>query len=323
MTGVDVARRAGVSRTTVSYILNDDQTQSFTEETRARVHAAASELGYVPNRAARALRLGRSSTVLMPLPGVYLSPLWAGIVDATARALAARGHALVADFTSYGSPEAQVEAGLRLQPAVVIDTMAVERRIITMFEAQGALVLTSRPSLAADPFAEPGHRARLMQVEHLLARGRRRMASIGVAGKEDESRQGKAIEKLLRTRCRKAGASFEAHTLDPADPIPVRALVAEIAGRVDGACVVNDHLAVALVSACAAAGLRVPEDLAIVGLDDHPIAAALSPTLTTIAWDLEAFGATIAEGVESALAGQRASLGVEAMACHVVERESA
>src|SRR5690348_9778570 len=66
-TGADVARRAGVSPATVSFVLNDVPDSRIPDETRARVLAAAQELGYVPNAGASALAAGRSQLVLLPL----------------------------------------------------------------------------------------------------------------------------------------------------------------------------------------------------------------------------------------------------------------
>ena len=67
-TGADVARRAGLSRATVSYVLNDTPHQAIPEPTRQRVLAAAAELGYTPSAAGRALRSGHSEVVLLLLP---------------------------------------------------------------------------------------------------------------------------------------------------------------------------------------------------------------------------------------------------------------
>src|SRR5919112_5700888 len=85
VTATDVAREAGVSQATVSYVLNDTPGQSIPEATRQRVREAVDRLGYTPHAAARALRMGRSDTVLFVLPswpiGSALSTLIEGLSD--------------------------------------------------------------------------------------------------------------------------------------------------------------------------------------------------------------------------------------------------
>lgn len=328
VTSADVARRAGVSRATVSYVLNEVPSQTFSEPTRARVRAAAAALGYVPNPAARALRVGRTSTVLLPLPGVHLSPRWAGIVEHGARALAERGNTLVADFTSYGSPEALVEAGMRLQPAVVIDPMVVDRELMTLFAARGARVLTSPRTRPAGGVEAPALHARTLQVDHLLARGCRRVVSLTVLGNDTDPRQAPALDELLDERCRRAGARYEVWPVEADDPTHLRSRVATLrrqsgTDRAHGLCAVNDHLATAALTACLAGGLGVPDDVAIIGLDAHPLGAALTPTLTTVAWDLATFGERLADAVDVLLRDGEATLGIDAIEYRVLQRESA
>lgn len=325
MTAAEVAARAGVSRATVSYVLSGASEPSFSEATRARVRAAAADLGYVPNHAARALRTGLSRTVLLPLPGIYLSPVWAGIVDALARALARDGGTLVADFTDYDSTDAHVEAGLRLQPAVVIDSLNVSRDVVAAFEKHGTTVL--RPIAPIAPSQEPSHRARLTQIDHLVAIGCRRIASIHLEDRDDDPRQGPAAEALMVDRCRSAGVELEIHRID-AGPHRSRAFATEVLDRpanrrIDGVCAVNDHVAAGVMTACLAAGLSVPGELAVVGIDDHPIAAALTPALTTVAWDFESFALDMASAVRRSLAGKPAKFDLQALDCTVVQRESA
>jgi DNA-binding LacI/PurR family transcriptional regulator len=74
VTSADVARVAGVSRATVSYVLNDTPHQTISAATRTRVFEAASSLGYAPSAAARALRTGRSDVVLCLLPDWPIGP---------------------------------------------------------------------------------------------------------------------------------------------------------------------------------------------------------------------------------------------------------
>ncbi|MGW1288141.1 LacI family DNA-binding transcriptional regulator, partial [Streptomyces sp. NPDC002586] len=80
-TSADVARLAGVSRATVSYVLNNTSAVRISEPTRRRVHEAARELGYVPHAAARSLRAGHSRMVLMPAPAIPVGSLYSGFIN--------------------------------------------------------------------------------------------------------------------------------------------------------------------------------------------------------------------------------------------------
>ena len=95
VTSVDVARASGVSRATVSYVLNNDVRQSIPEETRERVLKAARDLGYSPFTAARILRVGHSQLVLVVLPFEQVDPAMARYLKALEEGLAARGFTLI------------------------------------------------------------------------------------------------------------------------------------------------------------------------------------------------------------------------------------
>jgi len=320
-TSAEVARRAGVSRATVSYVLNDNPRQSISPETQQRVREAAAALGYFPNMAARSLRLGRSSTALLPMHGVELTELWINIAQAAARGLARRGITLVADFTAYESPEAQVEAGFRLGPAVVIDPLGPDRRRIEAFAAQGAAVLTSP---AANPLGDVGVRQRSAQLEHLLAVGCRRIAFAGApiaAPGEEEA----ALHAALRSVAEAAGATVELVVVERSAASFQAFVDKRLLGarpRLDGVAAFDDRDAVFLLTAAVAAGARVPGDVAIIGSDDAAISRATTPTLSTIRWELEAFGERIAEQVEELLADRPAHLPIETVEATVVARES-
>ena len=90
-TGADVAREACVSRTTVSYVLNDTAGVAISAATRQRVHEAAAKLGYAPSAAARTLRTGRSDLVLCVLPDWPIGPVIDTLLDHLAQELAERG----------------------------------------------------------------------------------------------------------------------------------------------------------------------------------------------------------------------------------------
>src|SRR3954449_3693311 len=107
VTSADVARLAGVSRATVSYVLNDTPRQSISADTRTRVLDAAAQLGYAPSAAARALRSGRSDIVLCLLPDWPIGPTVGLFLEHLSAALAAEG------LTFVAHPRARVSRPVR------------------------------------------------------------------------------------------------------------------------------------------------------------------------------------------------------------------
>src|SRR4051812_9346609 len=119
-TSADVARLAGVSRATVSYVLNNTSAVRISEPTRRRVHEAAKELGYVPHAAARSLRAGHTRIVLMPTPDVPVGPLYSGFLNELQWALSRLDYTVV----QYGSVglggEDAARAWAELRPVAVL-----------------------------------------------------------------------------------------------------------------------------------------------------------------------------------------------------------
>src|ERR671932_2290978 len=102
VTSADVAREAGVSRATVSYVLNAVPHQKIAEATRQRILEAAARLGYAPSAAARAMRSGRSDIVLCLLPDWPIGPTVGGFLEHLSAALAADGLTLLAHPRARG-----------------------------------------------------------------------------------------------------------------------------------------------------------------------------------------------------------------------------
>ena len=178
ITSADVAREAGLSWATVSYVLNNTPGQTIPERTRRRVLEAAERLGYVAHPGARALRLGRSDAVLFPLGEVSMTHVFGHAVNACSAALNRHGFTLVADATRYESPEAAANAWLRLGPAAFIDlTLTIDDPAVVRMVAAGI------PRVAADLEVPPGLaaidvvslEARRLQFVHVAERGARRV----------------------------------------------------------------------------------------------------------------------------------------------------
>jgi DNA-binding LacI/PurR family transcriptional regulator len=308
VTSTDVARRAGVSRATVSYVLNDTPDQSISEQTRAAVQKAARALGYRPNPSARSLRAGRSDIVLLPLDGLEMRQAFGGAMDACAAALAEHRMTLVTDFTTYDNADDRLDAWLRIGPAAVIDL--VLRKDDPTHDA--LLAAGIRVVSAAGATGPRSHRpidvlsdlAREVQVTYLLESGHRNIV-LALPSAVRATHFGRGRQRGMHRAVEKAGATM---TIDEVelDRESMRAAVGRwkrARPKFDAICAYNDELAVGLLSALADRGVRVPRDIAVIGVDDIALASSVSPTLTTVGYSLEAVGSSIAETITSLTRG--------------------
>lgn len=151
-TSADVARLAGVSRATVSYVLNNTSAVRISEPTRRRVHEAAKELGYVPHAAARSLRAGHSRLVLMPTPNVPIGPLYSQFINEIQWALSRLDYTVVqhGGFGLRGDDAARAWAELR-PVAVIVPGVGIGPQGVAVLKRSGAkavVTLTPNPSRA-------------------------------------------------------------------------------------------------------------------------------------------------------------------------------
>ncbi|WP_405910339.1 LacI family DNA-binding transcriptional regulator [Streptomyces sp. NBC_00828] len=282
----DVAAASGVSRATVSFVLNDDPNQTISPATRERVRQAASELGYVPHGIARALREGSSRIVVLNvdwgLEGNYSRSYVRGLDEE----LAAHGHVL---FVRHGhsAPEATQQ---------VLDSITPR-----------AVLWFAEPYLAGhEPSAEDwkngfaGHAA--LQIRYLADRGH---TNIAMALPDDES-------PLTGLRLRFANETASTLGLPPLTPFVVprpraagtKAVEAFRAahGDVTAVAAFDDDVALRTLTALHDLGLTAPDDWAVIGYDDTEYGALVTPALTTVHIDAEAHGRRAA----------RAALGLDA-----------
>ena len=324
-TAADVARRAGLSRATVSYVLNNTPHQVIPEPTRRRVLDAATELGYTPSAAARALSSGRSDVVLLLLPDWPIGPSVGSLLEHLSTALAGHGYTFVAHPRSAGRPIAEVWKAIT--PAAVITFEELDEIDAVRLRAAGveialALIGGRRGGRTMDV---PEQRTGRLQVEHLAATGHRRL---GYAAPDDPRVQAFAQPRLegVRQACAELGL---------AEPlvrtVPLTAAGAASAIRdwraaeppVTGVCAYNDEVALAVLAGARREGLEVPRDLAVVGVDNIPAAAVAVPGLTTVEADVEAVASHIAETIARKLDGRPAPRRPGSDIHSVVVRESA
>lgn len=282
-TSADVARVAGVSRATVSYVLNGSTRQSIPESTRARVRAAAESLGYTPNPAARALRSGRSTVVLFV---VRHTPYGSNVGLATARLAeraAERGLTLLVWQSGPGQPLAG--AITHLQPRVVMSFYPLPDADL------GALAAHHIPyacTAGSETMSRREDEVSALQVGYLADRGHRRLGYLMASGANVATWAEPRREGFL-TACEERDLPvprIAAVELPPAGTAAdAAAILREWRTGEDPVTAVgayNDAVAALVLAAARELGLVVPRDLAVIGVDDEAYATLLDPPLSTI-----------------------------------------
>jgi LacI family gluconate utilization system Gnt-I transcriptional repressor len=285
----DVARAAGLSPMTVSRAFRADA--AVGEETRARVLRIAEEMGYVFDATASGLRSQRTGFVAVAVPSIN-NANFADTVDALSAELGRAGLQVLLGYDLYDPAEEErlIAQLLRRRPeAIVLTGGAHTPRSRKLLEAAGVPVVETWDL----PAAPVGHvvgfsNAACMEamVNHLVARGARRIAFIG--GDISDDTRG-------ADRRRGFQAAMRRHGLDPSLLLPIGAPPASMATgaaamgaaldsglKPDAVIGVSDLAAFGALTECQRRGVRVPDDLMIAGFGAYEIAAVSVPTITTI-----------------------------------------
>ncbi|MEV4016025.1 LacI family DNA-binding transcriptional regulator [Nonomuraea angiospora] len=293
----DVATHAGVSRATVSYTFT--QPDRVSPDLRRRVLAAADELGYVGNDAARRLRVGHSLALGLLVSSVS-NPVYAEIAAGAEAEAAAHGRfVLVANSDESRQRERaylrffesqQVSGILAIPVAGVPAELTALRRRGTPFVLVGiAEGRHTYPAISGDN-ERGGHLA----TSHLLAQGRRRLLFVGGPHPHVDLRLAGAKRAIAESS---APASLEVIRVEVQTAKVGEAVARTLAGRSgpslpDGIFAGNDLLALGLLHGLITAGTRVPDDLSLVGYDDIEFADFAIVPLTTIRHPSAALGAS-------------------------------
>ncbi|MFF9194164.1 LacI family DNA-binding transcriptional regulator [Streptomyces sp. NPDC014779] len=303
-TSADVARLAGVSRATVSYVLNNTAAVRISEPTRRRVREAAEELGYVPHAAARSLRAGHSRMVLMPTAHVPIGPLYSQFFNELQWALRDLDYTVV----QYGSVgldgDEAARAWAELRPVAVVSFGPVELTPsgVDLLKRAGArTVITVGPQQVEGTHAVVMDLTRVGRAAgaHLVARGCR---TIGVVMPEEPGLEMFSVPRLEGVRAAAAEVGATVVPLPLAyEEEPAVALAARWRGLgLDGVFAYNDEYAMLLMRALQDAGIRVPDETAVVGSDDLVVGRLLRPRLSTVHIDMVG-GRELAELVDRAV----------------------
>ncbi|WP_433361557.1 LacI family DNA-binding transcriptional regulator [Actinoplanes sp. CA-142083] len=326
VTSADVARLAGVSRATVSYVLNETPGQTISADTRGRVLDAAARLGYAPSAAARTLRTGRSEVVLCLLPDWPIGPEVGSMLGNLSTALARHGLTLVAH---PGNREDRpiTEIWKAITPAAVIAFADFSEGEIAAMHAAGVALVVALfgrgPQRGRRELEVPQQLVGRRQAAHLAATGHER---IGYAYPDDERLRIFAEPRLAGVRDELQerelhGPAIETVALDPqraADSVR-----RWHAARVTGVCAYNDEVALAVLAGVRNLGLEAPADLAVIGVDDIPSARLAAPALTTVTTDQVAMASYLSATVVAAISGKPGPDVPTSALIQLVRRESA
>jgi LacI family transcriptional regulator len=295
----DVAKRAGVSVATVSRVLNGKEL--VRQETSAQVLAAAKALRYVPNVAARSLSIRRSHTIGVVLPdvhGEFFSEVIRGI-DLAARQQGY--HILVSGSHSDVQEMLEVLDTMRGRVDGVV-VMAPDIRSSALAGNTLPLVLLNSIDEQHDVITIDNYGGARAMMAHLLRLGHERIAFIrGPARNNDARERLRGYKQAIRPHhppmeCQgdftEASGEEAVRKLLALDPRPTAIFAA------------NDSMAVGALAACRAAGVRVPQDVAVAGFDDIPIARYVSPPLTTVRVDIAELGRRAFELLLEAMDGK-------------------
>ncbi|MFI6496768.1 LacI family DNA-binding transcriptional regulator [Nonomuraea typhae] len=323
----EVAAHAGVGRGTVSRVVNGSENVS--PETRQLVERAIAELNYVPNHAARSLAASRTDSIALviaePEARLFSDPFFAGIIRGITSELTATGRQLL--LTMAGTPEERANLEGYLSGGHVDGVLLLSQHRDDPLP--GFLVDIGVPTVQGGRSIGPqvvpqmvdvdNHLGAHVAVEHLLARGRRKIATISgpidmIAGLH---RLGGYREALML-----AGLPESVAHGDFTEQSGARCM-RELLERVpdlDAVFAASDLMAVGALRVLAEAGRRVPQDVAVVGFDDSSHAQFTG--LSSVHQPIEDMGREMVRLLSSLISGERPSRAALVLTPHLVIRES-
>jgi LacI family transcriptional regulator len=300
-TQVDVARLAGVSRATVSYVLNGltEGRVPISEETRQRVLDAIEELGYEPDARAQALRSGSTKTIALIIPDLR-NPHFCEYATGIEEAARASGYHLLLSSTNLNDEYAvdifKDLARRRFDGLILASSFILEsdeaQDTLAHIRKRGLPIVELSENYGVDSVSADYREATREVMSYLLSLGHRRIGLIyGVGGHELGEDRLQPYQASLQA----AGIPVEAELIVECGPTiedgyQASLKLLKLASRPTAIIAINDLLAISTVRAAADLGLRIPQDLSLVSYDDIPMANYLVPRLTTVTKDALTLG---------------------------------
>ena len=335
----DVAREAGVSVSTISNVLNG-RTDRMRSDTLQRVQAAIAALDFRPNRAARQLKTGRTPMLGLLVPSIA-NPMYGYIAREVETVAQERfGHRVVLGNTyrnrdkETGFFDDLLAHGVR--GVIVISSLVDERHFEAAVQRGLAMVSYDRRATpgaasAIDHVSVDNAQAAFLATRHLIERGHRRLAFATATGqtmsRSEKVRgfQAAAAQAGLQDTARVIEGSTQSAYGDSEMADVGRLLAARIATdrrRPTGIVAVNDLLAFGLMAGFRDAGLTLPGDMSIVGMDGLFLSALTCPALSTVRLPVPAMAATIVERVIGRMADPGIAPGEFVFESELVQRDS-
>lgn len=295
----DVAARAGVAVNTASTILNRRPNSWASKQTEERVFQAAADLGYRPNRAARGLRSGRYHTIALLVPDLH-NPFYTAFADLLEVEAEKAGYELLIESwrTDLANERRCLEEMGERQvdglAAFLSDHEGYRAFLAEQFERRRpfvALSVAGGEPLPVDAVLSDFTLGLREAVETLFALGHRRFAFLCALaeGQEDGSRTELFARLLAEKGIPQDGFAFLrcGHSIEAAHAAAAGLFQRPSAQRPTALIALNDLSAIAAMRAAIEAGLRIPDDLSIVGVDDVPLGRYLPVTLSTVGQPIE------------------------------------
>ncbi|NTU74756.1 MAG: LacI family transcriptional regulator [Anaerolineaceae bacterium] len=293
----DVALRAGVSHQTVSRVVNCDK--GVTPETKGRVEEAIADLGYRPNAIARYMAKGNTRTFACITPNMT-DYTFSSLIDGAETYAREHGYFMISasapDAASFSVLVEQLVDSRRTEGLLVINPYADERHKLLPVDVPVVLMGASPRSEGLASVALDDAQGGYIATKHLIELGHKQIALISGPLEEDctQDRLG-GYERALK----EAGLFVDPELLYAGDWSATSGQAAvdqfqEIGAQFTAIFAQNDRMAVGAINHLQKSGLRIPEDVSIVGFDDMPLASYFDPPLTTIRQEILAIGSEAA-----------------------------
>lgn len=322
----EVAQAAGVSMITVSRAINTPQAVS--PQTLEKVNAAIQALGYVPNLMAGSLRLSRSHLVTVLVPSIAGS-LFGGMITALTQSLGAKGYQLMVGQSGYDTPreDALLRAIIGRRPdGIVLTGVMHSEQGRQLLKASGIPIVETWDSTPTpiDMLLSLSHEAIGVAVcRYLHGKNKARLAVLSGDDERAHLRAGSFVRTAAVLGLPEPVVIYlPAPTTHAQGRAGLRALQAGAHG-VDAVFCTSDLMAAGVLTEAAVQGLRVPQDLAVVGFGDMEIAASMHPAITSVHVDGAAIGAQAAEMIAARANGEWPAQPIVEIGFRIIERDSA